>query len=138
MARCRRLVPGPTLSSAASASKTLPRPTQTREHLLLAKQVGVQSLVVYLNKADVVEDEELLELVEMEMRELLDSYGFDGENTPIITGSALCAIEVCVCVRYLTHRLHPQTTDSRWSPSVLQFPSGRSASRTWARSRFSS
>ena len=66
---------------------------QTREHILLAKQVGVPSIVVYLNKVDQVEDQELLELVEMEVRELLTSYGFPGEATPIIKGSALKALE---------------------------------------------
>ncbi|KAL2119362.1 hypothetical protein VTJ04DRAFT_6322 [Mycothermus thermophilus] len=66
---------------------------QTREHLLLARQVGVQRIVVFVNKVDVIEDPEMLELVEMEMRELLSHYGFDGENTPVIMGSALCALE---------------------------------------------
>ncbi|KAI5310788.1 translation elongation factor Tu [Ascosphaera atra] len=66
---------------------------QTREHLLLARQVGVQKLVVYVNKVDALEDKEMLELVELEMRELLSSYGFEGEETPIIFGSALCALE---------------------------------------------
>ncbi len=66
---------------------------QTREHILLAKQVGVPSIVVYLNKVDQVEDAELLELVEMEVRELLTSYGFPGDATPIIKGSALKALE---------------------------------------------
>ena len=66
---------------------------QTREHLLLARQVGVQKIVVFVNKIDAVEDKEMLELVEMEMRELLSSYGFEGEETPIIMGSALCALE---------------------------------------------
>ena len=66
---------------------------QTREHILLARQVGVPYIVVYLNKADMVDDDELLELVEMEVRELLDSYEFPGDDTPIITGSALKAIE---------------------------------------------
>jgi elongation factor Tu len=66
---------------------------QTREHILLARQVGVPFIVVYLNKADMVDDEELLELVEMEVRELLDSYEFPGDDTPIITGSALKALE---------------------------------------------
>ncbi|KAH6579101.1 hypothetical protein BASA50_010287 [Batrachochytrium salamandrivorans] len=66
---------------------------QTREHLLLAKQVGVDHLVVYVNKVDAVDDKEMLELVEMEMRELLDQYGFPGEEVPIIMGSALCALE---------------------------------------------
>ena len=65
---------------------------QTREHVLLARQVNVPRLVVFLNKCDLVEDEEMLELVEMEMRELLDQYDFDGDNTPIIRGSALGAL----------------------------------------------
>ncbi|NCO19873.1 MAG: elongation factor Tu, partial [Gammaproteobacteria bacterium] len=66
---------------------------QTREHILLARQVGVPQILVYLNKADMVDDEELLELVEMEVRELLSSYDFPGDDTPIITGSALKALE---------------------------------------------
>ncbi len=66
---------------------------QTREHVLLARQVGVPYIVVYLNKADMVEDEELLELVEMEIRELLSEYEFPGDDTPVITGSALQALE---------------------------------------------
>ena len=66
---------------------------QTREHILLARQVGVPYIVVYLNKADMVDDAELLELVEMEVRDLLSSYEFPGEDTPIITGSALKALE---------------------------------------------
>ncbi len=67
---------------------------QTREHILLAKQVNVPKLVVFLNKCDMVDDAEMLELVEMEMRELLDFYDFDGDNTPIIRGSALGALNV--------------------------------------------
>jgi len=66
---------------------------QTREHILLARQVGVPFIVVYLNKADQVDDAELLELVEMEVRELLDVYEFPGDKTPVITGSALKALE---------------------------------------------
>ena len=66
---------------------------QTREHILLARQVGVPYVVVYLNKADQVDDDELLELVELEVRELLDAYEFPGDDTPIITGSALKALE---------------------------------------------
>ena len=66
---------------------------QTREHILLSRQVGVPFIVVYLNKADQVDDADLLELVEMEVRELLDSYDFPGEETPIVTGSALKALE---------------------------------------------
>jgi elongation factor Tu len=65
---------------------------QTREHILLARQVNVPKIVVFLNKVDMVDDEELLELVEMEVRELLDFYEFDGENTPVISGSALGAM----------------------------------------------
>jgi elongation factor Tu len=66
---------------------------QTREHILLSRQVGVPRIVVYMNKADMVDDEELLELVEMEVRELLDQYEFPGDDTPIIIGSALKALE---------------------------------------------
>ena len=66
---------------------------QTREHILLAKQVGVPSIVVFLNKVDMVEDAELLELVEMEVRELLTAYGFPGDQIPIVKGSALKALE---------------------------------------------
>ena len=66
---------------------------QTREHILLSRQVGVPKLIVFLNKCDMVDDEELLELVEMEVRELLNEYGFPGDDTPIIRGSALKALE---------------------------------------------
>jgi elongation factor Tu len=66
---------------------------QTREHILLARQVGVPSLVVYMNKVDMVDDPELLELVELEVRELLSSYDFPGDDIPVIQGSALCALE---------------------------------------------
>jgi elongation factor Tu len=66
---------------------------QTREHILLSRQVGVPYILVYMNKADMVDDEELLELVEMEIRELLSDYDFPGDDTPIITGSALKALE---------------------------------------------
>ena len=66
---------------------------QTREHILLSRQVGVPYIIVYMNKADMVDDEELLELVEMEIRELLDSYDFPGDDTPVIVGSALKALE---------------------------------------------
>ena len=69
---------------------------QTREHILLARQVGVPSIVVFLNKVDMVDDEELIELVELELRELLDKYEFPGDETPIIRGSALKALE-CGC-----------------------------------------
>jgi len=66
---------------------------QTREHILLSKQVGVPYIIVFLNKADMVDDEELVELVEMEVRELLDQYDFPGDDTPIVIGSALKALE---------------------------------------------
>ena len=66
---------------------------QTREHILLARQVGVPSIVVYLNKADMVDDPELLELVELEVRELLSKYQFPGDDIPVVTGSALQALE---------------------------------------------
>jgi len=66
---------------------------QTREHILLANQVGVNHIVVFLNKADMVDDDELIELVEMEVRELLSEYGFPGDDTPVIVGSALKALE---------------------------------------------
>jgi elongation factor Tu len=66
---------------------------QTREHILLARQVGVPALVVFMNKVDLVDDEELLELVEMEVRELLSSYDFPGDDIPVVKGSAVCAVE---------------------------------------------
>src|ERR1700726_2331827 len=66
---------------------------QTREHILLARQVGVPALVVFMNKADMVDDKELLDLVELEVRELLSSYGFPGDDIPIVKGSALFALE---------------------------------------------
>ena len=65
---------------------------QTREHILLGRQVGIPSMVVFLNKADMVDDDELLELVDMEVRELLSFYDYDGDNTPVVTGSALGAL----------------------------------------------
>ena len=65
---------------------------QTKEHILLARQVGVPSIVVFMNKVDQVDDEELLELVEMELRDLLNEYEFPGDDTPIIKGSALNAL----------------------------------------------
>ncbi|BDU67781.1 MAG: elongation factor Tu [Candidatus Tyloplasma litorale] len=66
---------------------------QTREHILLSRQVGIKKLIVFINKCDMVDDEEMLELVEMEVRDLLSQYGFDGDNTPVIKGSALKALE---------------------------------------------
>lgn len=69
---------------------------QTREHILLARQVGVKNLVVFLNKADQIEDKELIELVELELRELLDNYNYPGEKIPFIIGSALLALEAVI------------------------------------------
>lgn len=66
---------------------------QTREHLLLARQVGIKRLVVFINKVDMISDPEMLELVDMEIRDLLSTYNFEGEETPIIMGSALAALE---------------------------------------------
>lgn len=66
---------------------------QTREHLLLARQVGIKKLVVFINKVDMIQDNEILDLVDMEIRDLLNTYNFDGENTPIIMGSALAALD---------------------------------------------
>src|SRR5262245_59799342 len=77
---------------------------QTREHILLARQVEVPSIVVFLNKADMVDDPELLELVEMEVRELLSAYEFPGDEIPVITGSALKALE----------------GDEEWTPKILE------------------
>ena len=70
---------------------------QTREHILLSRQVGVPYVVVFMNKCDMVDDEELLELVEMEIRELLNEYEFPGDDTPVIQGSALKALEDPQC-----------------------------------------
>jgi len=75
---------------------------QTREHILLARQVGVPAIVVFLNKADMVDDEELMELVDMEVRELLSFYDYDGDNTPVITGSALGGLN----------------GDAQWTPKI--------------------
>ena len=77
---------------------------QTREHILLSRQVGVPKMVVYLNKCDQVDDEELIDLVEMEVRELLDEYGFEGDDTPIIRGSAFGALN----------------GDPKWTPSIKE------------------
>ena len=89
----RVLVPSPETNGLLTTFLDLLNRPQTREHLLLARQVGVQKIVVFVNKVDAVEDPEMLELVELEMRELLTSYGFEGEETPIVFGSALCALE---------------------------------------------
>ena len=77
---------------------------QTREHILLARQVGVPKIVVFMNKVDMVEDPELLDLVEMEVRELLSFYQFDGDNTPIIRGSALGGLN----------------KDANWVPKIME------------------
>jgi len=77
---------------------------QTREHILLARQVGVPAIVVFMNKADMVDDEELLELVDMEVRELLSFYEYDGDNTPVITGSALGGLN----------------GDAEWTPKITE------------------
>jgi len=85
---------------------------QTREHILLARQVGVPNLVVFLNKQDQVDDDELLELVELEVRELLSEYGFDGDNIPIVAGSALKAVE------QMTSSATTQRGDSEWTDKI--------------------
>ena len=77
---------------------------QTREHILLGRQVGIPRIVVFLNKVDMVDDEELLELVDMEVRELLSFYDYDGDNTPVITGSALGGLN----------------GDAEWSPKIIE------------------
>jgi elongation factor Tu len=86
---------------------------QTREHILLAKQVGVPSLVVFLNKEDQVDDEELLELVELEVRELLSEYDFPGDDIPIVVGSALNAVEA------LTETPSLKKGDNQWVDKIL-------------------
>ncbi|MEM8777450.1 MAG: elongation factor Tu [Cyanobacteria bacterium P01_G01_bin.49] len=86
---------------------------QTREHILLAKQVGVPSLVVFLNKEDQVDDEELLELVELEVRELLSEYDFPGDDIPIVTGSALMAVEA------LKDNPKISSGENKWTDKVL-------------------
>ena len=85
---------------------------QTREHILLAKQVGVPNLVVFLNKKDMVDDDELLELVELEVRELLSDYEFDGDNIPIVAGSALQALEV------MTSNPKTQKGENEWVDQI--------------------
>jgi elongation factor Tu len=87
---------------------------QTREHILLAKQVGVPSLVVFLNKQDQVDDEELLELVELEVRELLTEYDFPGDDIPIVTGSALLALEA------LTNNPKIKRGENEWVDKIYQ------------------
>ncbi|MFM6353802.1 MAG: elongation factor Tu [Dolichospermum sp.] len=87
---------------------------QTREHILLAKQVGVPSLVVFLNKEDMMDDEELMELVELELRELLTSYDFDGDNIPIIKGSGLQALQA------MTANPETQRGENPWVDKIYE------------------
>ena len=87
---------------------------QTKEHILLAKQVGVPNIVVFLNKEDQVDDAELLELVELEVRETLDSYEFPGDEIPIVTGSALLALEA------LTENPQTKPGDNQWVDKILE------------------
>ena len=87
---------------------------QTKEHILLARQVGVPNIVVFLNKQDQVDDEELLELVELEVRELLSDYDFDGDNIPIVIGSALQAVEA------LTKKPDTAKGDNEWVDKILK------------------
>nr|YP_010337206.1 elongation factor Tu [Pseudoerythrocladia kornmannii]QUE28286.1 tufA [Pseudoerythrocladia kornmannii]UNJ16791.1 elongation factor Tu [Pseudoerythrocladia kornmannii] len=86
---------------------------QTREHILLAKQVGVPNVVVFLNKEDQVDDEELLELVELEVRELLSQYDFPGDDIPFVTGSALLALEA------MTSNMNTQKGEDKWVDKIL-------------------
>lgn len=85
---------------------------QTKEHLLLAKQVGVPNIVVFLNKEDQVDDEELLELVDLEVRETLQNYEFPGDDVPIVSGSALLALESLIA--------NPEDTENKWVKKVLE------------------
>ena len=87
---------------------------QTKEHILLAKQVGVPNIVVFLNKEDIVDDEELLELVELEVRETLDKYEYPGEEIPIVSGSALIALEA------LQRNENLEPTEDKWVSKIYQ------------------
>jgi elongation factor Tu len=100
---------------------------QTREHILLARQVGVPALVVFLNKCDMVDDPELLELVELEVRELLSKYEFPGDDIPIIKGSALAALER-TATRKLGHDAVLKLMEA--VDSYIPQPSVRSTSRS--------
>ena len=91
--RARRAEPSWLNAAIIVVSATDGQMPQTREHLLLARQVGIKKLVVFINKIDQISDPEMLELVDMEMRDLLSTYNFDVENTPIIMVSALAALE---------------------------------------------
>ena len=98
---------------------------QTREHILLARQVGVPYIVVFLNKADMVDDEELLELVEVEVRDLLTEYDFPGDDIPFVIGSALKALEGDE--EYKSRR--SSSSPSSWTPTSRS-PSATSTSRS--------
>ena len=87
---------------------------QTREHILLARQVGVPYIVVFMNKTDMVDDEELLELVEMEVRELLSSYEFPGDDIPVVKGSALKALDA------LTANPNTQRGENEWVDHIWE------------------
>ena len=87
---------------------------QTREHILLAKQVGVPHIVVFLNKADQVDDDELLELVELEVRELLTTYDFPGDDIPFVSGSALLALEA------VTNNKVANRGENNWVDKIFQ------------------
>ena len=100
---------------------------QTREHILLARQVGVPTMVVFMNKVDLVDDAEILELVELEIRELLSTYDFDGDNIPIIQGSALAALDGTQ--RRDRPGRHPQADGGR-RRATSRSPSVRSTSRS--------
>ncbi|KAJ0239349.1 Transcription factor [Hirschfeldia incana] len=120
----RRTATTPTLTAPATPttwtepSSSSPAPTgpmpQTKEHILLAKQVGVPDMVVFLNKEDQVDDAELLELVELEVRELLSSYEFNGDDIPIISGSALLAVET------LTENPSVKRGDNKWVDKIYE------------------
>jgi elongation factor Tu len=101
---------------------------QTREHVLLARQVEVPAMVIFLNKVDMMDDEELLELVEMELRELLDAYNFPGDETPIVRGSALQALECRAPTRAPEYA--PIYELMRVVDEYIPTPSGRRISRS--------
>jgi elongation factor Tu len=102
---------------------------QTREHVLLARQVEVPSIVVFLNKVDMMDDPELLELVELELRELLSSYGFPGDTTPIVRGSAKQALESASPIRTLLNMPRSKNCCVWWM-NTSPNPSARQTSRS--------
>ena len=102
---------------------------QTREHILLARQVEVPAMVVFLNKVDMMDDEELLELVEMEVRELLAKYGFPGDDIPVMRGSALKALESSSTDPTAPEYACIWELMQRWTTTSRR-PSGRSTSRS--------